>query len=62
VIETPVGFKYISSLLRDGLIVIGGEESGGISFASHIPEKDGIASALLLLEYVTSSGISLQTL
>ncbi|MCX8182025.1 MAG: hypothetical protein N3D12_02780 [Candidatus Methanomethyliaceae archaeon] len=62
VIETPVGFKYISSLLRDGSVVIGGEESGGISFASHIPEKDGIASALLLLESAESSGVPLQTL
>ncbi|MCM8826674.1 MAG: hypothetical protein NC904_04060, partial [Candidatus Omnitrophica bacterium] len=62
VIETPVGFKYISSLLRDGSVVIGGEESGGISFASHIPEKDGIASALVLLESVELSGVPLHTL
>ncbi|MDH5810984.1 MAG: phosphoglucomutase/phosphomannomutase family protein [Candidatus Verstraetearchaeota archaeon] len=62
VIETPVGFKYISSLLRNGSVVIGGEESGGISFISHIPEKDGIASALLLLESVELSGKPLHTL
>lgn len=62
VIETPVGFKYIASLLRDGKVVIGGEESGGISFISHIPDKDGIASALLLTEFVELSGVSLQTL
>ncbi|MGC8936290.1 MAG: phosphoglucomutase/phosphomannomutase family protein [Candidatus Methanomethylicaceae archaeon] len=62
VIETPVGFKYIGSLLREKKVIIGGEESGGISFVSHIPEKDGIASALLLLEFVELSGRPLQTL
>lgn len=62
VIETPVGFKYIGELLREKKIIIGGEESGGISFATHIPEKDGIASALLLLEAIAQWGISLQDL
>jgi phosphomannomutase len=60
VIETPVGFKYIGELLREKSIIIGGEESGGISFAPHIPEKDGIASALLLLESIVQSGSTLQ--
>lgn len=50
VFETPVGFKNIAPLLINGKIVIGGEESGGISFINHIPEKDGLAAALLLLE------------
>lgn len=61
-IETPVGFKYIGELLRDRKVIIGGEESGGISFAPHIPEKDGIASALLLLESIVHSGTPLQGL
>lgn len=62
VIETPVGFKFIGELLREKKIIIGGEESGGISFAPHIPEKDGIASALLLLEAMVQTGLSLQEL
>lgn len=62
VIETPVGFKYIGQLLRDREVVIGGEESGGISFATHIPEKDGMASALLLMEAMIRSKLSLQGL
>lgn len=61
-IETPVGFKYIGELLREKKVVMGGEESGGISFVPHIPEKDGIASALLLLEAMVKSGIPLQGL
>jgi phosphomannomutase len=48
--ETPVGFKYISSLFKQNLICIGGEEAGGIGFKGYIPERDGSAAALLLLE------------
>lgn len=48
--ETPVGFKYISSLFKEGLISIGGEEAGGIGFKGYVPERDGSAAALLLLE------------
>lgn len=48
--ETPVGFKYISSLFKDGLICIGGEEAGGIGFKDYIPERDATAAFLFLLE------------
>jgi phosphomannomutase len=47
---TPIGFKYIAEVMREAPFLIGGEESGGIGVAGHIPERDGIASALLLLE------------
>ncbi len=50
VVETPVGFKYIGNeLLRDG-VIIGGEESGGLSIEGHIPEKDGILALALMAE------------
>ena len=48
--ETPVGFKYISNLFKENLIAIGGEEAGGIGFRGYIPELDGSAAFLLLLE------------
>ncbi|MFA5161064.1 MAG: hypothetical protein WC421_02360 [Elusimicrobiales bacterium] len=48
--ETPVGFKYIGELMRTGQYLIGGEESGGLSIAGHIPDKDGILACLLVLE------------
>ncbi len=48
--ETPVGFKYISKLFKEDLICIGGEEAGGIGFKGYIPERDGSAASLLLLE------------
>ncbi len=48
--ETPVGFKYICDLMTKRDILIGGEETGGISFKGYIPERDGILSGLLILE------------
>jgi alpha-D-glucose phosphate-specific phosphoglucomutase len=52
VYETPVGFKHICELMRSEDILIGGEESGGIGYKNHIPERDSILSALLLMEMV----------
>ncbi|MBI2264544.1 MAG: phosphoglucomutase/phosphomannomutase family protein [Armatimonadetes bacterium] len=48
--ETPIGFKHISDFMLAEDVLIGGEESGGIGFAGHIPERDGLLCALLLLE------------
>ncbi len=49
-IEKPVGFKYIGKEMLSGNVIIGGEESGGLSIKGHIPEKDGLLAHLLLLE------------
>ncbi len=56
VIETPVGFKYIGEMMRSRDILIGGEESGGVSVKGQIPEKDGILANLLLLELIAYEG------
>lgn len=48
--ETPVGFKYIAKIMMEDDVIIGGEESGGISIKGHIPEKDGLLANLLLVE------------
>lgn len=50
VYETPVGFKYICEKMLSENIIIGGEESGGLSILGHIPEKDGILANLLACE------------
>ncbi len=50
VYEVPVGFKYIAEKMLNEKIIIGGEESGGLSIFGHIPEKDGILADLLALE------------
>ncbi len=48
--ETGVGFKFVGPKMTDTHAVIGGEESGGFGFGMHIPERDGIASGLFLLD------------
>lgn len=58
VYETPVGFKYIGELLSTGKIVLGGEESAGLSIIDHVPEKDGILACLLVIEAVARRGMS----
>jgi alpha-D-glucose phosphate-specific phosphoglucomutase len=60
--ETPVGFNHIADYMLQGDVLIGGEESGGISFQGHIPEGDGILMGLLLLEIVATSGKTLYEL
>ena len=51
VFETPVGYKYIADrMLSAGNVLIGGEESGGVGYGDHIPERDALLSALLVLD------------
>jgi phosphomannomutase len=59
VYETPVGFNYIADYMLRENILLGGEESGGISFLGHIPEGDGILMGLLLIEMIATQGVSL---
>lgn len=59
VIETAVGFKHVGEAMRKNDVIIGGEESGGLSIKGHIPEKDGLLANLLVLETMAESGNSL---
>ena len=61
-IETPVGFNHISDLMLSGDVLIGGEESGGISFKGHIPEGDGPIMGLLLVEIIATAHKTLHDL
>jgi len=58
--ETPVGFKRICEIMRNKDVLIGGEESGGISFKHYFPERDGALSGLLLLEMMAAEGKKLE--
>ncbi|MGL4649291.1 MAG: phosphoglucomutase/phosphomannomutase family protein, partial [Caldilineaceae bacterium] len=60
--ETPVGFNHICDYMRSEQVLLGGEESGGISILGHIPEGDGILMGLLLTEMVAVRGKSLVAL
>jgi phosphomannomutase len=58
-VETGVGFKYICAEMLKGGVLLGAEESGGIGFPNHIPERDGIAAGLILLELIATEKISI---
>lgn len=52
VYETSVGFKYVAPLMLKENALIGGEESGGYGYRGHMPERDGILSALFFLDFM----------
>lgn len=54
--EVPVGFKHISAAMAEHDAVIGGESSGGLTVRGHIPGKDGVHAASLLVEMLAASG------
>jgi phosphomannomutase len=73
VFAVPVGIKYIAEAMqadafynifpnpqfRDS-IIIGGEESSGLTTKGHLPEKDGIWAGLIIMEMVASYKKSLE--
>jgi alpha-D-glucose phosphate-specific phosphoglucomutase len=65
-VETPVGFNHIADLMiaagADNGVVMGGEESGGMSIKGHIPEGDGVLLGLLLLEVMAAARMPLHKL
>jgi phosphomannomutase len=61
-VETGVGFKYICAEMLKGDVLLGAEESGGIGFPGHIPERDGIAAGLMLLEMLATEKTSVNKL
>jgi phosphomannomutase len=61
-VETAVGFKHIAAEMLKGNYVLGAEESGGIGFPGHIPERDGILAGLMLLELLATEKASISKL
>ena len=58
VFDEPVGFKYLGPVMMRENALVAGEESGGYAFRGNIPERDGILSALMLLEMMVKTGKS----
>ncbi len=58
-IEHGIGFKFVCDLMLEREIVMGGEESGGIGFQRHLPERDGLLNALLLANVMAQEGKTL---
>ena len=61
-VETGVGFKYIAAEMIKGNVILGAEESGGIGFPGHVPERDGILAGLMLLELLAVEKASINKL
>ncbi len=62
VYETGVGFKYLGPKMRETDAIIAGEESGGFAFRGHLPERDGVLSALYILDLMAQRGKDLPAL
>jgi phosphomannomutase len=58
-IEHGIGFKYVVDLMLEREIVMGGEESGGIGFQRHLPERDGLLNCLMLANVMAQEGRTL---
>jgi phosphomannomutase len=61
-VETGVGFKYICAEMIKGGVLLGFEESGGIGYPGHVPERDGILSGLMALEMLATERTTLAKL
>jgi phosphomannomutase len=61
-IEHGIGFKYVCDLMLEREILMGGEESGGIGFQRHLPERDGLLNSLLLANVMAEEGKTLGAL
>lgn len=60
--ETPIGYKYIADRMLEAKVLLGGEESGGIGYGHHIPERDALLAALYVLETVVQRDTDLGVL
>jgi len=58
-IEHGIGFKFVCDYMLEREIVMGGEESGGIGFQRHLPERDGLLNSLLLANVMAQEGKTL---
>ncbi len=62
VVRTPIGFKEIASIMLNDNILVGGEESGGITVGTYLPERDGIWIGLIIWNWLAESGKKLSEL
>lgn len=56
--EVAIGFRFIAPELMKPGALFGAEESGSVGFAHHIPERDGLAAGLFLLEMLATERVS----
>jgi phosphoglucosamine mutase len=61
-LRTPVGDKYVMEKMIEGGYALGGEQSGHVILADHLPTGDGMATALAVLRVMAESGRELHEL
>jgi len=54
--RTRSGFRYITRIMVNERVLVAGEQSGGIAFSNHIPERDGIWTALMIWQLLNERG------
>ena len=59
-VEVPVGFKNIGPFILDGNVLVGGEESAGLTIGGHVPDKDGILACSLVAELIAAENKTLK--
>src|SRR5436305_9276741 len=55
-------FKCNWAEMVKGNLILGAEESGGIGFPGHVPERDGLLAGLMLLEMLATDKITVNQL
>ncbi|MFO7658611.1 MAG: hypothetical protein R6W78_16245 [Bacteroidales bacterium] len=60
--RSKIGFREITRIMNSEYVLLGGEESGGIAFGTHFPERDGVYAGIMLLQWMTESGKSVKQL
>jgi phosphoglucosamine mutase len=61
-IRTPVGDKYVNEAMLAGGFALGGEQSGHVILAEHLPTGDGMATALAVMRVMAATGRELADL
>lgn len=60
--SVPVGFSRIYREFREGDVLLGAEEYGGICLPGHLSERDGLLVCLFAVEMLVMSGTSMTEL
>jgi phosphomannomutase len=60
--RVKIGFKEISKYMIKDNVLVGGEESGGISIKGHIAERDGLWMGLTIWQWMLETGKSIEEL
>jgi phosphomannomutase len=55
-IETAIGYAHIAPAMVEQKAMLGGEESGGFAFGTHLPERDAFVAALYILDLLQRRG------